>query len=295
MGAWGAGLYEDDMACDLRSTVALVTRVPGDGNRLLTLLRQVHEDVDPEGDIGALFWLVVADQFERKGIACLEVSETALRIIDSGRDLAACEVRGADDKFIKARTRALLDLAARLRTPRPARPSKRPGKPPAFVLDVGQVHAFPTMAGKAWHPYRLDSDGPFVADGWGALVVLAVGRALEWLPWVALSSLTVRPDARPTLKDAIDGRLIHHLQTSGAGRCIPKPAHAKRLGLESLGTIDLDPSLVAPHISKWSAERAIQFDWTIAYGALSSTPARDAEARFELRSLLRNAATPRQP
>lgn len=31
MGTWGAGLYEDDTASDLRNSMALVTKIPADG------------------------------------------------------------------------------------------------------------------------------------------------------------------------------------------------------------------------------------------------------------------------
>lgn len=290
MGTWGAALYDDDTASDLRDTVALVTRVPGNGERLLSLIRQVHGEVDPEDEDAAIFWLVVADLFEKKGIACPEATAHALRIIESGQDLAACASRGADERFLKARGKVLLELAGRLRSPRPTKPPKRPGKPPPLVLAEGQIHAFPTMSGSAWHPYRLDTAGPFVPDGWGALVVLATGRAFEWLPWVAITSLTVKGDVRPSLVDALDGRLIHHPQTAGAGRFIPKPAHAKGLGLELLGTVDLDPARVAPHLSARSIEAAIRFDWTIAYGAIACNPERDAQARVALRRLLRKGS-----
>jgi hypothetical protein len=82
----------------------------------------------------------------------------------------------------------------------------------------------------------------------GALAVLATARAFDWLPWVALASLTVNPDRRPTLKEALRGHLIFHSQTHGAGRFIPKPGHAREMGLELLGRMALDGQLVEPHL-----------------------------------------------
>lgn len=236
---------------------------------LLEILRRSHDDPDPDSDDGSLFWLVVADQFERKGIACAEAISVALRIIDSGAENDRCNADGADQKFIAARKKVLLELAARLRHPRPTKPPKKMGKPPALVLATGQIYAFPMMSGRAWHPYRLESEGVFQPDGWGALVVLSTGRVFDWLPWVAIASLTGNPDVKPTFRDAVQGRLIPHFQTQGAGRYVPKAVHAKGLGLELLGTVDIVPHLVEPHLSKWSADTAVQFDWSIAYGALS--------------------------
>lgn len=286
MGAWGAGLYDDDTAGDLKNTIALVAKVPEDGDRLLQMLKDVQGNVDPADEDGSLFWLVVADQFEKKGIHCRDASETALAIIESERDLAHCRARGADEKFLRERARSLGELAERLRSPRPAKARPKAAKPPSLVLETGQVHAFPTMQGNAWHPYRLPAHGSFVPDGWGALAVLDTGRAFDWLPWVALAGLMVPPDTKPTLDAALDARLIFHPQTRGAGRFVPKPAHAKGLALELLGHVDLDASRVTPHLSKWPVKRAIQFDWTIAYGALTSaSKPSDTSSGLRLRSL----------
>jgi hypothetical protein len=147
------------------------------------------------------------------------------------------------------------------------------------------MYSFPTMHGRAWHPYRLESDGPYEPDGWGALVVLATGRAFDWLPWVALASLTVKHDSMPTFEEAIRGRLILHLQTEGAGRFIPKRAHAHGLGLKLIGHVNLDPVRVAPILSNWSVMQAIKFDWTIAYAAISPD-AKGVPIGVELKSLI---------
>lgn len=293
MGTWGASLYEDDTASDLKKSIALVSKIPVDGHQLLELLEQSQGNTDPDDVDGGLFWLVVADQFEKMGIESTRAASIALRVIESGTDIATCKAKGADEKFLKARQKMLSELAARLQQPRPLKVKSKPKKPPPLVLSTGEVFAFPTMAGSAWHPYRLSSTGPFIADGWGALVVLATGRAYGWLPWVALASLSVPPETKPTLDAALDGQLIPHPQTYGAGRFVPKPSHVKGLRLELLGTIDLDPSLVKPHLSKWKIEDAIAFDWSVAYGALSATlVGKGATAGIILKSLCRNAAPP---
>jgi hypothetical protein len=270
MGTWGASLYEDDEAADLKVAVSVVCKVPSDGDKLLEYLQEMFGNCDPTSEEGILFWLIVADQFEKRGIHCKNVFSTALEIIASGSDLQNAQECGADEKFIRKRKRVLDDLAARLLSPRPARSRIRTSKPPALVLTEGEVYSFPTMRGRSWNPYRWDVWGVnFIPDGWGALIVLATGRAFDWLPWVALASLTVKSDVKPTLDDALKACLIPHLQTNGAGRFIPKRSHARGLGLELLGHIKLDQELVKPHLSKWPIATAIQYDWTIAYAALS--------------------------
>lgn len=213
MGAWGAGLYDDDEAADLRDTIALVCKVPGDGDRLFDALAQVAAPPPPGADDESAFWLVVADHFEKRGLACTRVAERALALIASGVDLERCRALDADAAFLRKRAKVLDELAARLRAPRPVKPAKKPGKPPAMVLETGEVHVFPTMKRVALHPYWLPRDPPFAPDGWGALVVLDTGRMFDWLPWVALAALDVDPGRKPTLADACAARLVPHLQT----------------------------------------------------------------------------------
>ncbi|HEY8025918.1 MAG TPA: hypothetical protein VIF60_15235 [Burkholderiaceae bacterium] len=271
MGTWGAALYDDDSAADLKNTLALLCKVPVDGDQLLVNLKILHGDCDPADGEAAFFWLVTADQFEKRGIRCEEAIAKALMVIESGVDLASAKDRGADEKFLKKRAAVLDELAARLKSPRPLRPRKAAGKAPDLVLQTGEVYAFPTMKGMGCRPYRLPYDGPFQPDGWGAMVVLQTGRMFDWLPWVALASLEVDPATKPTLADAVRGRMIYHLQTDGAGRYVPKRKDAQGLGLELLGQVALDPALVAPHLSKWRIATAIACDWSIAYAAYSQS------------------------
>ncbi|MFZ6657405.1 hypothetical protein [Undibacterium sp. TJN19] len=271
MGTWGAALYDDDSASDLKNTLALLCKVPVDGERLLNYLKQLHGERNPADGDDAFFWLVTADQFEKRGIVCTEASTNALAIIEHGIDLDNARDRGADEKFLGKRARVLDELAARLKSPRPLRDKKTAGKPPDMVLQTGEVYAFPTMQGMGWNPYRNLAEGSFKADGWSAMVVLDTGRMFDWLPWCALASLSVDPVVKPTLHDAVRGQMIFHLQTYGAGRFVPKRKHAQGLGLELLGHVTLDPLLVAPHLSKWSVSTAIACDWSIAYAAYSGT------------------------
>ncbi len=270
MGTWGASIYADDKACDLRDTVSLICKVPVPGNRLLDLLKETCGDCDPADEEGGLFWLVTADQFERRGIECHEVASKALSIIESGLDLVWAKERGADSTFLRKRSLVLKDLAKRLKSPREFRPRTPPRNPPPMVITTGGIYSFPTMNGCAHSPYRLPQDGPFKPDGWGALVALATGRAFDWIPWVAIASLELKTNRKITLEEASRARLIFHSQTSGAGRFIPKSSHARTMGLELLGQVSLDARLVKPHISKWSVARAVEYDWSIVGGAISS-------------------------
>ena len=60
MGTWGASLYEDDTASDMKNAVTRVAKVPADGDQLLACLLEMYGPRDPADEDGILFWLVVA-------------------------------------------------------------------------------------------------------------------------------------------------------------------------------------------------------------------------------------------
>jgi hypothetical protein len=264
MGNRGAKLYQDDRAADLKNTIGLVCKVPVEGDRLLGILADLQGDTDPSNDDAVVFWLVVADRFERLGIACAQATATALTLIENGTDLTRLAAAGADDEFLAQRRKELDELAHRLRNPRAARSRKTPREPPDFCVNVGDVYAFPTSRGFACSPHRRPDEGPFVADGWGAMVVLDRGRAFDWLPWCALASLTVDPGRRPTLDDAKQALLITHMQTNGAARCVPKRADLETMDAQLIGHAALDSRRVAPVLSRWSILTAIECGWSVA-------------------------------
>jgi len=104
MGSWGSGLYQDDSAADLRNMIATLANLPATGDRILEIiLDNWKEPVGLDADGGPTFWLVIADQFERRGIACSKVFEHALSAVDTGADLRDLEARGAEQRDLKKR------------------------------------------------------------------------------------------------------------------------------------------------------------------------------------------------
>src|SRR5438477_11199261 len=79
MGAWGAGLYSSDMAADMRATIKSVLRLPFDEDRIVDILRDCerHAADDPDNEDHTTFWLVLANQFEKRGVAHAPTCEKA--------------------------------------------------------------------------------------------------------------------------------------------------------------------------------------------------------------------------
>jgi len=262
MGTWSASLYGDDEACDLRDTIALVAKLPRSGDALLALLREREED-SVEGDVPPAWWVVVADQFERRGIACPEAFQRALQVIEGGEDLAYLRDLGMDTRDLKKRAMVLDEVATRLRAPRPVKPRPKAGKPPANPMQAGEIYAFPTMrhgAVNSWFPSWAKAR--FVPDGWGACVVLATGRAFDWLPWAAVESLGVETGVEPSLEAAVAAPFF---AGQGPSRCVPRKLQMQRTGLKRLGQVVLDAAKVEAHLRDApSAEETVMAGWAIS-------------------------------
>ncbi|SMC20386.1 hypothetical protein SAMN02745857_00932 [Andreprevotia lacus DSM 23236] len=263
MGTWGANLYDSDAALDLKNCIAQLSRFPFDGERILALVLAQFGAFSLADEDGAAMWLVLADQFEKRGLFSQQVLDFALQSINEKLIENAWPQLTARQA---AKQRAELDtLLARLQSPRPLRKQPSNAKPPTPVLLQGEVYAFPTYGGQV--PNAWVKENPLcspASDGWGALLVVAHGRAYDWLPWCALASITVAPDRRPTLDDVRHANLLLHLQTEGATICIPKAVHAARLRLEKIGILQLDQTRASQVISTWcSIESAVAMEWSI--------------------------------
>ena len=88
MGAWGIGLYASDFAADLRAAVRAAARLPLDEDKLVEAICAAEEAAakNPADEDHTVFWLVLADQFEKRGIFSARVRDTARAIIDGGKD-----------------------------------------------------------------------------------------------------------------------------------------------------------------------------------------------------------------
>lgn len=269
MGTWGNSLYADDAAADLRSMIRALAKMPVSGDRLLEIL--VANNPDPVGledSGGPTFWLVAADQFERRGIHCAKVIEKAKEIASTGADHRDLESRGASPAHLRKRDAIVAALVERISHPRPERPRPRAQRPPPFVVEVGQVYSFPIMGINARNPYASEGMQPwFVPDGWGAMLIVTCRRVYDWIPVCGLMTLTVGADREATLDDAIAAQVI------GYKLSVPRSLHLKNLRAKLVGTLDLDPAAAAalvpvgtPDKPVFTPEQVAVFGWPL--GAL---------------------------
>jgi hypothetical protein len=260
MGAWGGGLYAGDFALDLRGTIAAVVRLPLDEEGLVEAICQTQPAAaaDPADADHTIFWLVLADQFEKRGLFSRRVRETALAIIDGGKDAAAMQALGMKAGDSRRRAANLDELRRRLQSqPETSKPRQTLRQPQPYVFEQYGVYAYPTGGGKPINPYltaKYFDRAQWRPDGFGLLLVVGRGRAFDYLAWYH----AVKADAVVTaLPDR--ARLVESIRWTAPpayGTC--SPGHFRKMELAEIGVFPLDPTRIDhffPHLApaRWHA------------------------------------------
>jgi hypothetical protein len=164
-----------------------------------------------------------------------------MEAIDGGHDLRDLEARDMDAKDRRKREKMQAELRSRLVSPRPIKPRPSGKKKPAMVVAPGEVWAFPTMEGESMNPWSgkdaiRQLGGPFVADAWGALIILDTGRVYDWFPWCTFAPIAIRAQSIPTLAQVRDASTAGRDYT----RAVPRAHQLKRAGAKLLGSLPID-------------------------------------------------------
>ncbi|WP_417446020.1 hypothetical protein [Kangiella sp.] len=270
MGTWGEGLYADDEACDVRDLISLLSKMPSNGDCILQLALEQFERNENLGEDGCpTFWMVVADQFTKRGIVCDRAIKQALLSIDSGADLADLKARGMEPQGLKARKKVHEKLRKRIDNPKPASSRRIPKTPPKVVVEPGEIYSFPTMDGSGFNAWFSSWDeAGFVPNGWGSLIILEAGRVFDWFPWASYTPLVTNPAREPTLKDGLEAKTLF---SNGVAYFAPKKSHMNKMGMNFLGKVELSSEAVQElkKLSHSSPKEAVMCDWSICSGAFS--------------------------
>lgn len=245
MGTWGPGLYANDLAKDLKSTISTVTKLPLETAELTTLLTATFPDAsrDEQNEDYTPFWLVLADQFHKQAIDDPEVFERAREIIDSGHDLnrpGVAEMSPADQK---ARAKALNELSARIAKPPAKKARKTLSKPQPLLMQTGDLFVFPLFAnGNCINPHS--AKWTYQQEAWGAVCIVRSHHVFGYLAvYHPLVIATPFELAHKPTKDSLLEPASWNLRRPGT---CSKP-HLSRMELELIGNIPIDESLLAKH------------------------------------------------
>lgn len=243
MGAWGGKLYQDDEALDIKENVKVLSKLPIDTSELWKLLASKCGITSSKDLSNPVFWLVIADQFERKGIRLNGVFENAIRIISDGIDIALQKELEMEDKDLKAREKDLLKLKDRLLNPRPEK-NRSFKKIPSMVVRKGEIYSFPTAFAKSANPYfRSWEEEEFEQTGWGAFAVMGAERYYDYLPWIWVVLISVDPDKEPAINEILHSNLLGNEGSKSANYFqvgTLKALHLKRMKCKYLGSTNFN-------------------------------------------------------
>lgn len=116
MGAWGTGLYQDDVACDIKAEYVNRLRIGQTNIEATQQIIERNEDSLEDEDDGPVIWLALADTQWKYGRLLPEVKEEALKCIREGIDL---EKWKEDKRLYEKRKQVLEQIEKRLLTPQP--------------------------------------------------------------------------------------------------------------------------------------------------------------------------------
>lgn len=139
MGAWGVGLYQDDVTCDVKEEYVNRLKVGMSNEEAMINIIECNIDYIKDEDDGPLFWMALADTQWKYGRLDSYVKDEALKAINNGLNLEGWK---ENNKLYEKRKQVLKELEIKLNSQQP--PEKKISK---LVLskpnwDVGDVLAY---------------------------------------------------------------------------------------------------------------------------------------------------------
>lgn len=136
MGAWGAGIFSNDTALDIKQEYQTLLAFGTPEEEAYELIKKEYM-CESDGETDVEFWFTVATMQHKYGILLPEVRDTTLRCIDGGWD--EVEWQGGDKRTLREREKVRNDLKEKLLAPplpRKKVPKPRIQKPRWQVGDV---------------------------------------------------------------------------------------------------------------------------------------------------------------
>ena len=147
MGAWGPGLYQNDVALDVKDTYEDLLQKGVLDEEITDRILEEYADSLIDADDEPVIWFALADIQQRRGRLDETVKEKAISFIDAGADLPAW--KNAPESLQRKRTEALNKLKSRLQSPQ--KPEKKIHHPRLYTCQwrIGDVYAYPLTSATA--------------------------------------------------------------------------------------------------------------------------------------------------
>jgi hypothetical protein len=274
VGAWGVGLFANDLSRDVKDAFKELVRLPFSEAELIeAMLDAFPAGRDANDEEYTDFWLALADLFHGYAIVSSEVSDRARAIVESGADLKMKRALEMSEADLRKREKLLNELLDKWRSPA-AKPRQRRimQRPEPFLFEAGDCVVFPTHDGNAAPAFMTAAAiaAQFAPDGWGAFVVLATARRYGYWACYLVGRLHLSTPDKPTLDDCRTARFsglrvgVPGLPRDVAVKTVTiTKAEANKMKLEPIGRLDLDQAALG---AKFADRYALVADpyWSIA-------------------------------
>lgn len=141
MGTWGAKLYQDDIAEDVRDYYKDQLKRGKTNEQIMKVLITDNEDIIIDEDEASVFWFALADTQWNLGRLLPFVKEKAINYLNSKSDLTKWEEQG-NKKDYKIREKVLKELEEKLKSEMPIEKKLTQYKLYKCEWKIGDVFAY---------------------------------------------------------------------------------------------------------------------------------------------------------
>lgn len=206
MASWGAKLYQDDIAEDVRDYYKDQLKRGKTNEEVTEELIIDNEDIISDEDEAPVFWFALADTQWNLGRLLPLVKEKALEYLKSGTNLTRWEKESLNKREFKVREKVLQELEQKLISPMP--PEKKISQYKMYKCEwnIGDIYA-----------YKLESD--YAKEKGLSKRYLLIRKAYEDVWWpghtVPIIYVQITKDEKiPNSKEEISQ--LEYIQTSRA-------------------------------------------------------------------------------
>ncbi len=140
MGTWGTAIFSDDLAADVRDEFTDLIAEGLSTTAAVKRLVSEYEEVLDDPDDGVVFWLALAATQQKLGRLTAKVKNKAIRIIDTGADIARWSENTKSE--INQRKKHLSNLRQQLAGKQPQPKKVRPRTKSSTNFKAGDVVAY---------------------------------------------------------------------------------------------------------------------------------------------------------
>jgi hypothetical protein len=159
MGAWGTGLYQDDVAEDIKTDYIKFLKEGKTNQEAYNILTEENQMIINDVEDGPVFWFALADTQWKLGRLMPFVKEQALKYIEEGIDLHKWKEWGSP--FLKRRIKVLDQLKDRLMSTMTAEKKVPTYKYYKCSWNIGDTYA-----------YRLESEYAKLNNLYGHYIII---------------------------------------------------------------------------------------------------------------------------